>query len=615
MCGIAGYYSTTLDRTANAEELVAEIVKSQLSRGPDHQAVERLPGRSTTCIFGHDRLSIIDLSNAANQPMWDAERTHCIVYNGEIYNYIELREELKSIGCSFHTQSDTEVILEAFKTWGTQAFERFNGMFAAAIYRTEDSRLWLFRDRFGVKPLHYYQSASAVVFASTGTAIAKWFNLSPNIEYVSHGLKSWVYEDESSISPYQCLDSVLAGHYVEISSSGPNGRLELKSKPYYLLHERVAALQERLASLALPQLVQEVLERLESAVRLRLRSDVPVGVSLSGGLDSSTLAQILSEQHAEVVGFTFGSPQDSKSEGPLVQALQQLMKMPVDYVQPNQSEMVEAFWDCLKAQDAPFPGFSIVAQYLVFKAARARGVKVLVGGQGGDELFMGYHKFQVFRLMELQQQKRYVEALVFGVGLCRMVISEAKGATEYVQAIRRYRNKSGLPVSLCLPESSPLDMGYNPSMPLTERQMMDATRFSLPTLLRYEDRNSMGNSVESRLPFMDYRVAELGFALPSSVKLRNGYGKWILREAMKNRIPEKIRAARFKRGFDVNDPGWIEAGLGESIRESLHSNKGRISGVLPAGIQIDEHFSDERLKTPGNSLSESISLLWLASRL
>jgi asparagine synthase (glutamine-hydrolysing) len=158
-------------------------------------------------------------------------------------------------------------------------------------------------------------------------------------------------------------------------------------------------------------------------------------------------------------------------------------------------------------------------------------------------------------------------------------------------------------------------MRYHSGMSLVERQLLDATRFSLPTLLRYEDRNSMGNSVESRLPFVDYRVAELGLALPNAVKVRNGFGKWIVREAMYGRIPEHIRSARYKRGFDVNEPAWIEAGLGAAIREALHSKYGRIQDLLPHGAQIDTLYSDERLKSHSNTFAETISLLWLSDRL
>ncbi len=615
MCGISGLFATANCDAEAGRDFVNEIVASQHSRGPDHQAVELIPAGRSTVILGHNRLSIIDLSAAANQPMWDADRSHCVIFNGEIYNYLEIREDLVSLGHRFGTQSDTEVLLEAFKEWGTSAFERFNGMFAIALYRARDERLWLVRDRFGIKPLYYHLDDSTLIFASTGTVIARRLGLMPDLEYVARGIKMWVYEDDTQISHYRGLKSMLPAHFMEVIAPDPGNPLKARIEPYYNLADRVAELQEKLAVMPIPKLIDEVLERLESAVSLRLRSDVPIGISLSGGLDSTALSSIVSANHSEVVGFTYGSRNEQRSEGPLVGQVQDRLGIEVEYVQPEGSAMVSAFWDCLRSQDSPFAGCSIVAQYLVFKAARARGVKVLIGGQGGDELFMGYHKFQFFRLAELRRQGRLIDALIFALGLCPMVLSEARRASLYAQALRRYRGNKGLPVSLCLPEPTPCSMQYDSNLELVRRQMLDATRLSLPTLLRYEDRNSMGNSVESRLPFMDFRVAELGFALPTAVKLRNGYGKWILRQAMSGRLPESIRSARYKRGFSANEPAWIAAGLGTAIREALRANVRDLQDILPLELQIDTHFSDERLRAYGSTFSEATSLLWLAGRL
>jgi asparagine synthase (glutamine-hydrolysing) len=612
MCGIAGVFTSDPNKTVELEKTVSDIVASQVSRGPDYQAVERLSGGMSQGVFGHDRLSIIDLSSAANQPLWDHAHTHCVVFNGEIYNYLELRAELRSSGHSFHTDSDTEVILEAFKEWGADAFERFNGMFAIAIWRKSDGRLWLARDRFGVKPLFFHSEESWLVFASTCRVIAERHCLPANLEYVSRGLRTWIYEDESEITPYHGIRALRAGHFAEISCASTSGKPVVRLCRYYNLEERIAALRDRLSSASPKELLSMVEERLASSVEIRLRSDVPVGISLSGGLDSSIIAALAAERLPNLRGITFGSPDARESEGPVVRQLQQYLGIEVDYVMPTREEMVDSFQACLKAQDSPFRGFSVVGQYMVFRAAKERGIKVMLGGQGGDETFMGYRKFQFFRLAELWRGKQYGAAAVFAVGLLRMVAAEARSASMYVRALQRYRYRSGLRVALQLPAAEDMQLGFRRGLSLDDRQILDVTRISLPSLLRFEDRNSMAHGVESRLPFMDYRMVELGAALPASAEIRNGYGKWILREAARTRIPESIRAARYKRGFDVNDSAWVSAGVGSYIRETLRQRRGVLDAILPGNVSIEERFADERLCGRGSELSEAISLLWLA---
>ncbi len=212
VCGISGAYSTE-DRIDRLRDLVDEIVESQYRRGPDHQALEAVAGKRANLVVGANRLSVIDLSPEANQPMWDVQRRYCLVFNGEIYNYVELREELIALGHRFSTRSDSEVILEAFKEWGVGAAERFNGMFAFAVFDTAEWCLYLFRDRFGVKPLYYFANENSLYFASTCKVIARRLSLEPNLEYVARGLRLWVY-DYGEISPFIDLTALNPGHYL-----------------------------------------------------------------------------------------------------------------------------------------------------------------------------------------------------------------------------------------------------------------------------------------------------------------------------------------------------------------------------------------------------------------
>lgn len=601
MCGIAG--ALVRADAPDPSGLVEAIVESQRARGPDHQAVERVEGRRVAAILGHDRLSIIDLSNAANQPLWDRTGRYGLVFNGEIYNYVELREELSARGHRFTTESDSEVILEAFKAWGPEAVPRFNGMFAFALYDRAEETLFLFRDRFGVKPLYYHRGAHALFFASTPGELARRLRLAPDLIYAARGLRYWVYEADDERTPYEGLVALPPGTGLKV---GPD--LAVTPWRYYDLESRVALATEAIAGYSERQLVAIVADQLDDAVRLRLRADVPLGVSLSGGLDSSSVAALVTRRHDETIGFTFGHPGARGSEGPQVARLAKHAGIEVEYVWPEPKQVVDAFWKTLAAQGAPFPSGSLVAQFLVFEAVKHRGIKVLLGGQGGDEAFCGYHKYQVIRLRRLLREGPRGEALGAAAAMLPLLLSELRGLGPYMRALRRYMPGGAVPSALRLPEPPPFELGGG-----LDRQALDITRFSLPTLLRYEDRNSLGNGVESRLPYLDYRLVELGLALPEGLKLRGGYGKWVMREAVGAKVPGEIRWARFKRGFDVPLGRWVSAGLGESLRARLHQLP--VAQHLAPGASIDVAFSDARLAGRSPAFAEAVTLAWLGGLL
>jgi len=609
MCGIAGAFSSN-QPAPMLTKLVGEIVASQLARGPDHQAVVELPQPAGQLVLGHNRLSIIDLSEHSNQPLWDHSGRYCIVFNGEIYNYLELRAELQGLGHRFQTQGDTEVILEAYKAWGKAAWERFIGMFAFALLDTKTQEIWLVRDRFGVKPLFYRLQDSLLAFASSTEALARHFGLSPNLEYVSRGLYYYVYEDDSDISPYIGLHALPAGHHACVQLNQP----KVEPQRYYDLKSRAEQKIQALEGLGEKALLDELEATLHSAVQLRLRSDVPLAISLSGGLDSSLVAALAAQQHEQVVGFCYGHPQAPRSEGPLAQALAQKARIEVHFVWPEHSkeQLIQAFEKTLTAQDAPFPTFSILAQNFVYEAARAEGYKVLLGGQGGDEGFMGYRKFFLFQLRYLLAHKRYAELAGFALGLARLLSAEMYKLGLFWHNRQRYFG--GPPQgNLRLPEAR-LTLGANSSQAPWLRQMLDVTRYSLPTLLRYEDRNSMGHSIESRLPFVDYRVLELGLALPVHLKLRHGYGKWALRQVARGKIPESIRTARYKRGFDVTQ-SWLATGLGQHLQEQIQTAAPLLREVLNPQLNLAQTYTPAQMQQHPRLLAEAISLVWLARRL
>jgi asparagine synthase (glutamine-hydrolysing) len=612
MCGISGAIGPR--PSPHLLGAIHNVVQAQFSRGPDNRNVQVIETGLWTAVLGHNRLSIIDLNQTANQPMWDHSRRYCIVYNGEIYNYLELRQELESLGHLFATRSDTEVILESFKRWRTGSFSRFNGMFAFAILDCKDRRVWLVRDRFGVKPIYYRLTPSELAFASMMSPIARELGLKPNLAYCARGLHYFIYDCGDDTSAFEGLHAVSPGHYLELDLAGPRLRADIHS--YYDILERVRQTRREIEGKAEPELVRQVHDLLADAVRLRLRSDVPLAISLSGGLDSSTIASFLRELHPHVTAFSFGHPSARESEGPLAKVLAKSLRLDTEYVWPTAKEVTESFRETLRSQDAPFSGGSIIAQHHVYAAARKRGFKVVLGGQGGDEAFMGYRKYQLFHLQRLVRQKKAFAAAAFALSLLPTILSENAALPHYWPHLTRYLGKRGFRSAVQLP-TMPIQLHAETDKYEWVRQSRDVMELSLPTLLRYEDRNSMAHSIESRLPFMDYRVVELGIALSTSMKLRNGYGKWIVRAAMAGRVPDEIRLARFKKGFKVDEERWIREGLGNLLREELRRIWPSVRECVRPEFRADGAcgaFSDTRLTCTSNAFAEAVTLIWLGNR-
>lgn len=613
MCGIAGVIAPASVDVATVTPHVASVVAHQHHRGPDNATVATVLQGAATAVFGHNRLSIIDLSTAANQPMWDVERRYCLTYNGEIYNYVELRADLVAAGHRFETASDSEVLIEAVKAWGIDgALERCNGMFAFGLLDTRDAVLWLARDRFGKKPLHVRRLGDALAFASSAQALARCHPAAePDPRYAAQGLRYLVYEDGSDASPYRSVDTLPGGCLMEVRLD--RGRVTATRRRYYDLAERVAATADEVGGWSRPQAADAVLSMLTDAVRLRLRADVPLGVSLSGGLDSSSVTALVAARHDRVMGITYGDPDDPGSEAPLAALLARQAGADARFTGAAGANVVAALLPTLAAQEAPFPTASIVAQHLVFAEAKRLGLKVMLGGQGGDEVFMGYRKFFLFALRRAVHERRAGDALTLACGMVPLMAAEARNARSYWWAARRrYLGRGATAAALSLPE--PLDPGLAGSAGDARwaHQADDVLRFSLPTLLRYEDRNSMGSSIESRLPFLDYRLVELGLALPTNVKIHRGYGKWVLREAVDRLVPDEIRLARYKRGFDVSFAGWMASGLGTALRSELHERRAAVQPHLATGATIDGDFSDEHLLHDRGRFGEAVTALWLA---
>jgi len=609
MCGIAGAFSVA--GGPDYVELVEHIVESQRSRGPDCQAVESIRRPTAHVVLGHDRLNILDLSAAANQPFWDCSGRYGVVFNGEIYNFVELKCELTARGHEFSTRSDTEVLVEACKAWGDNAVCRFRGMFAFALFDRQSERLLLARDRFGVKPLFYHAAHDSVVFASTGALIARHFGLPPDEPCLARwiGGNSCDAEDRSL---YAGLKSLRPGSLLSIQSR-KGGSVEIEERRYYDLRAAASQRAIELAGKSFKALTDELYGVLAEAVDIRFRADVPVAVSLSGGIDSSSIAALSARGgHGQITGYCFGHPDNLCTEGLVVEEFGKLTGAEVRFVHPPIRDIIESFLPALRAQDAPFRTASILAQNLVYRDVASDGVRVLLGGQGGDEALMGYMRYHIVDVLGRIRRGHYMEAMQSAVRCFPFLWSRGEMINMAKRRLGR-RTARASHALIRLSEPTNLQSEWTRANSPEDLQLSDV-HGDLLTLLRYEDRNSMDHSIESRLPFMDHRLVEFGVALPLAAKLNRGYGKWILREAMEGTVPDAIRLARFKRGFDVQQSDWIAKGLGAEIRRVLKERQHKFRTWTDRAMNIDDAFSDAEFLRRHTAFSDATVLAWLGER-
>jgi asparagine synthase (glutamine-hydrolysing) len=612
MCGVLGLIRPIRLDTQASNEFISLGLEAISPRGPDGSAVVHDHCADFEVILAHSRLSIIDLSDHGRQPMQEESSGWSITYNGEIYNYLEIREDLRALGWSFHGQSDTEVLLKAWIQWGLDSLRRLNGMFAFAIFSRKTGEMWLVRDRFGVKPLLWGRSHDGSLgFSSSVAAVARFLHAEVDLEYCARGLRYRAFEVPGSEAPFKGVNAVPPGGWlkIQISSTG----LDISDGRWYDLKQGVERTTLLIEACSDEDVLQKCEELLRDAVQVRLRSDVPVAVSLSGGLDSSTIAAIASRHVPLLNGFTYGSPTAAQSEGPVVAEFAQVVGITAQYIWPEHTAagldtLLERVLGC---QEAPFPGLSVLAQNEVFRIVREAGFKVLLGGQGGDETFAGYRKFFVVAARDALNRHDVVGSLRLLYCLGLMLWHEAGQARTYWHALSRYRNKSAFAFNLLDWAPPDANLWGGASCTLADRQIDDIQQWSVPSLLRYEDRNSMGHGVESRLPFMDYRLVELALALPARLKIAKGYGKWALRHVTDSVVPDVVRLNRKKRGFDVTQ-SWIEGGIGASLRARIQDHQSALSPYLKRGLHYETLLSDDAFKRNPNLLDEALMLAWLA---
>ncbi|HKR60188.1 MAG TPA: asparagine synthase (glutamine-hydrolyzing) [Pyrinomonadaceae bacterium] len=614
MCGIVGLFN--LDGRPIDLSLLTQATTAIRHRGPDDEGyllVASREGKAKLCggkdtdarldlpnilsfasesfdfAFGFRRLSIQDVSPAGHQPMASADRRYWVNFNGEIYNFLELRIELISKGHSFHTGTDTEVILAAYEQWGDACLERFNGMFAFAIWDTVERTLFLARDRFGEKPVHYvYVPGKVFAFASEMKSL--W---AAGVPRQIHRETLALFEHHNQVDIGD--QTFYAG--IKRLPQAHSLRLKLGSDPvisrYWDIDPRVqdeTRTEEWYAD--------QFRELLTESVKLRLRADVPVGSSLSGGLDSSTIVTVINRLlPSDSIQKTFSARFDeaASDEGKwidLVTAANRVQRFDVwPQAEDFFADLSRLFWH----QEEPFTSTSIYAQYRVMGLARENDVTVLLDGQGADEMLAGYHsyfdEFSADLLSSLNfpaylKSKREIREL-HGVSPSSMtrVAKQSMPRTVKQPLKKAWRKLKDLPQVERHEPRYPAEFEGLPS--LRKLLWWNTTREGLVELLRYADRNSMAHSREVRLPFLDHNLVEFVFRLPDRFLIRNGWTKWILREAFRGIVPAPITDRVDKLGYMppqkrwLADQGWQSLMLSELTRLTESGANGRLEATQP----------------------------------
>lgn len=537
--------------------------------------------------FGARRLAILDLSERGNQPMQINNGEYWITYNGEVYNCREIREELEGTGSSFRTQTDTEVVLKAYSQWGPSCVNRFNGMWSFAIWDRKKRRLFCSRDRFGVKPFYYLAGSSLFVFGSEikqilqCPGVPRTVNYTIALQYLQQGV-----QDHSDSTFFEGIRQLPGGHSLTVDTTKPV--LPVKVEKYWDLPISAGRNSSD------KEATEEFLKIFQRSIALHLRSDVPVGSCLSGGLDSSSIVTLTSQMAPSANFHTFSSCFDDKAfdERPYIREVVSTSRVVPHYVFPR----AECFWDDLNCliwhQDEPVGGTGVYAQWCVMRAARQAGIPVMLDGQGGDEILCGYRKFYFFYLWDLfkRADPRFLtEGVAFLQKINRNhlnwdIVKRYVPASDATQRslLERVANPEFIHANARVQQ-----VNLGPRSDLGQRQKDDLMHYSVPALLHFEDRNSMAHSVEARVPMLDHELVMYAVNCRPSLKLRHGWSKWILREALSEALPTAVRLRKSKLGFSTPQTAWLRGDIRGGMRSLL----------MELNFKMSNLFSAEKVRT------------------
>lgn len=527
MCGIAGI----LGKDSNNSKIICAMLDVQQHRGPDAKAL----WDDAFITLGHNRLRIIDLSENANQPMVSICRRFTIVYNGEIYNYLEIKEQLKE-HYNFKTNSDTEVVLAAYIQWGIAALQQLNGMFSFAIWDCQDHKLIAVRDRFGVKPFYYSIFQNQLFFSSEiktlfAAGVPKFKNQKVWANYYVYGTYGMPNE-----TFWENIHQLPASHYFEVYFDENLKYSNIKLQKWYDFANRI----KKIVPSTVAELKLKYTALLNDAIQLRFKADVPLGMNVSGGLDSSTLINLVHENlssQQSIEAFTFYSNNKEYDELPWVEEVIKTTSYPLNKVLLNYKEIPKLIDVVSWFQDEPFGGFPTLAYSLLFAAARKKGIKVILDGQGMDEAWAGYDYY-------FNNSNHVIQGLNSSPVRPEVLIESFRALAIKEEYERPFDND------------------------LQNLQYRDLFYTKIPRALRFNDRISMMHSIELREPFLDYRLVELAFAQSETLKIQDGKSKWLLRDLVKKKLGDAIALAP-KRALQTPQREWIANELSSYFNEKI----------------------------------------------
>ena len=592
MCGVVGFLSNQV-----LEDVLEEMIESQNHRGPDDSG--SYIDKRTGVHLGHNRLSIQDVSSDGHQPFISNCQEYIIVFNGEVYNFKEIRKELESLGHTFRSNSDTEVILYAYKAWGIEAIEKFIGMFAFVIYDIPKQKLFLVRDRAGVKPLYYYNDKEEFIFSSE----IKSFHKHPNFKKViNREILPFYFQFGYIPTPhtiYQNCYKLQPAHYMEydLTTKSYSTHKYWDIYDFYLMEKFTKSEEE---------IKKELEELLIDSCQLRLVSDVPVGVFLSGGYDSSTVTALLQTNQKEKLNtFTIGFKQKELNEADDAKKIAQLLKTNHTEAYCNEEEMLKLIDELPFYYDEPFGDDSALPTMLVSQLAK-RDVTVALSADGGDEIFFGYSKyFAIKKIVKLKEKSPLKYALLkFGVNLLNettissinRVLPKSKRQSNVVMKFNKFKNMLNATTTkeMFIRASSKVEPDVLDTLlvngkfkefdktnfkefdrlnraDISEQIMaMDYKTFMVDDVLCKVDRATMSISLEGREPLLDHRLAEYMARVPNELKYKEKKGKYLLREVLKQYIPTDI-TDKPKAGFTVPLKSWLIHELKDRAIEALEN--------------------------------------------
>jgi asparagine synthase (glutamine-hydrolysing) len=586
MCGICGIIDKRgLPVPMSDIKAMSDRVRH---RGPDdegqflHQALG----------LGHRRLSILDLSSAGHQPMQRDQ--YVIAYNGEIYNYIELRKELQEAGHTFHTGTDTEVVLASYERWGQSCVQHFNGMWSFILFDQRRQLLFCSRDRFGVKPLYYYDRGDRFFLASEIKQLLpemtkRRANAGKLVDYLVLGLEE--YDAETF---FQDVQKVQGGH---------NLIYDLINHAYHIVPYYEMNIRSEWSEWPLDQAVDRYRAELERSVSIRLRSDVRVGTCLSGGLDSSSVAALAApiyrlQNGGRFLAITAKSVDPHNDETGYAGKLAEREQLDWNVISPGPEEFRSVMDTVIRIQEEPFGSPSIILQYFVMKAARDLGCPVLLDGQGGDETLLGYERYYPAYLLSLKWHEAFA-AFLRSTKHSKLNNLRLLAYLFYFPNARIRLNKFVRNNRVLQQSSLQLvnrDFAFriaNSYKNIAQLQELELRHTQLPHLLKYEDRNSMHHSIETRLPFVDYQLVELSLSIQHAFKIREGWTKYVLRQAMADRLPHELAWRKTKIGFEAPMRIWLHDRM--SYKNDITSSRLLQQLLRPVYIQRFAEIKDLRL--------------------